>query len=120
MRQSLLLFILLLSAPLLRAQDDDDTFSPGKLESISKNMKAIWSDADPDFAVSTIPSKWKDESAVIIAQKTRFSFDKDANKLAVYEITRRRIYLNDRDAVNAFSSIYFRIGSDNDGAGIKI
>jgi hypothetical protein len=102
------------------AQGDDDTFSPSKLEDIAKNMKAVWNDADADFAVTTIPGKWKDESGVIIAQKTRFSFDKDANKLAVYEITRRRIKLNDRDAVNSYSSVYFRIGSSNDGAGIKI
>jgi len=102
------------------AQDDDDTFSPSKLESIAKNMKQVWDDPDPDFAVSAAPDKWKEESGVILAQKTRFSFDKDANKLAVYEITRRRIKLNDRDAVNSYSSVYFRIGSSNDGAGIKI
>src|SRR5690349_3383122 len=102
------------------AQDDDDTFTPSKLESIEKNMKPIWEDNDPDFKVSAIPDKWKEESGVIIAQKTRFSFDKDANKLAVYEITRRRILLNDRDAVNNYSSVYFRIGSSNDGAGIKV
>lgn len=102
------------------AQDEEDTFSPSKLESITKNMKMIWDDGDADFTVTTIPDKWKDESGVIIAQKTRFSFDKDANKLAVYEITRRRIKLNDRDAVNSYSSVYFRIGSTNDGAGIKI
>lgn len=101
-------------------QDDDDTFSPSKLESIAKNMKTVWEDPDADFAVSTIPEKWKEESAVIIAQKTKFAFDKDANKLAVYEITRRRIKLNDKDAVNNYSSVYFRIGSSNDGAGIKI
>ncbi len=103
----------------LNAQDDD-TFSPSKLEDIAKNMKTVWGDSDADFSVSAVPEKWKDESGVIIAQKTRFSFDKDANKLAVYEITRRRIKLNDRDAVNSYSSVYFRIGSVNDGAGIKI
>ncbi len=102
------------------AQDEEDTFSPSKLESITKNMKMIWDDGDADFTVTTIPDKWKEESGVIIAQKTRFSFDKDANKLAVYEITRRRIKLNDRDAVNSYSSVYFRIGSANDGAGIRI
>ncbi len=99
---------------------DDDTFSPSKLEAIGRNMKTIWDDADPDFSVSAVPDKWKEESGVIIAQKTRFSFDKDANKLAVYEITRRRIKLNDRDAVNNYSSVYFRIGSAYDGAGIKV
>ncbi|MBL7749450.1 MAG: hypothetical protein JNM19_18560, partial [Chitinophagaceae bacterium] len=102
------------------AQDDDDTFSPSKLEAIAKNMKPVWEDGDADFNTSTIPEKWKEESGIIIAQKTKFAFDKDANKLAVYEITRRRIKLNDRDAVNSYSSVYFRIGSSNDGAGIRI
>lgn len=119
MKKSLYIILLSLITVNVAAQDDN-TFSPSKLESIAKNMKAVWDDADPDFAVSAIPEKWKDESGVIIAQKTRFSFDKDANKLAVYEITRRRIKLNDRDAVNSYSSVYFRIGSTNDGAGIKI
>lgn len=105
---------------ILLAQDDDDTFSPSKLESIARNMKMIWDDPDPDFKISAVPEKWKDESGVIIAQKTRFSFDKDANKLAVYEITHRRIKLNDKDAVNSYSSVYFRIGSSLDAAGIKV
>lgn len=99
---------------------DDDTFSPSRLKDIADNMKMIWNDPDADFTVSAVPDKWKDESGVIIAQKTKFSFDKDANKLAVYEITRRRIKLNDRDAVNTYSSFYFRIGSSRDGAGIKV
>lgn len=99
---------------------DDDTFSPAKLEAIARNMKPVWEDADADFAITGIPAKWNEESGVIIAQKTRFSFDKDANKLAVYEITRRRIKLIDRDAVNQYSSVYFRIGSAYDGAGIKV
>ena len=99
---------------------DDDTFSPSKLESIASNMKTVWNDGDADFTSNTIPEKWKDESGIIIAQKTKFAFDKDANKLAVYEITRRRIKLNDRDAVNSYSSVYFRIGSSQDGAGIKV
>lgn len=104
----------------ITAQTDDDTFSPAKLEAIAKNMKTVWDDTDPDFTVSSVPEKWKEESGVIIAQKTKFAFDKDANKLAVYEITRRRIKLNDRDAVNSYSSFYFRMGSAYDGAGIKV
>ena len=119
MKKTILLLIFSCSVIVATAQDDD-TFSPSKLESIAKNMKAVWDDGDADFNVTAIPEKWKDESGIIIAQKTRFSFDKDANKLAVYEITRRRIKLNDRDAVNSYSSVYFRIGSIYDGAGIKI
>lgn len=118
MKKVLLLLSLIVSVTL--SAQDDDTFSPSKLEAIARNMKTVWDDNDADFSVSTVPGKWKEESGVIIAQKTRFSFDKDANKLAVYEITRRRIMLNDRDAVNNYSSVYFRIGSANDGAGIKV
>ncbi|HMU44770.1 MAG TPA: hypothetical protein PKC72_00315 [Chitinophagaceae bacterium] len=119
MKKISLLFSLLFISFLAIAQDDD-TFSPSKLQSIANNMKTIWDDTDPDFSVTATPAKWDEESGIIIAQKTRFAFDKDANKLAVYEITRRRIKLNDKDAVNSFSSIYFRIGSSNDGAGIKV
>jgi hypothetical protein len=111
-----IIFLLSIAA----SAQDDDTFSPSKLESIANNMKPVWNDPDADFAVIAPPEKWKEESGVIIAQKTKFSFDKDASKLAVYEITRRRIKLNDRDAVNSYSSVFFRIGSSKDGAGIKV
>ena len=117
--KKLFVFLSLIVSFTVVAQDDD-TFSPSKLEAIARNMKTVWDDTDPDFGVTAVPEKWKEESGVIIAQKTRFSFDKDANKLAVFEITRRRIKLNDRDAVNNYSSVYFRIGSANDGAGIKV
>lgn len=110
----------LLFIPIICIAQDEDTFSPSRLKSIEENMRTVWNDNDPDFIVSATPEKWKEESGVIIAQKTRFSFDKDASKLAVYEITRRRIRLNDRDAVNNYSSVYFRIGSTRDGAGIKV
>ena len=120
MKKLLYIFISFFISFAALAQDDEDTFSPSKLESIAKNMKTIWEDGDADFTVIATPDKWKEESGVILAQKTKFAFDKDANKLAVYEITRRRIKLNDRDAVNSYSSVYFRIGSSRDGAGIKV
>ena len=120
MKKVFLITIFSFACCCISAQEEDDTFSPSKLESIAKNMRLIWDDGDADFAISATPDKWKEESGIIIAQKTKFAFDKDANKLAVYEITRRRIKLNDRDAVNSYSTVYFRIGSSNDGAGIKI
>src|SRR3979409_1115112 len=104
----------------IASAQEENTFSQSKLKEIENNMQLVWNDSDADFKVSSIPEKWKDESGVIIAQKTRFAFDKDKNKLAVYEITHRRIKLNDHDAVNSYSSIYFRIGSSRDGAGIKV
>jgi hypothetical protein len=118
--RKIILCLLFISITYGLIAQDDDTFSPSKLESIAKNMKQVWEDGDADFTQTAAPEKWKEESGVIIAQKTKFAFDKDANKLAVYEITRRRIKLNDRDAVNSYSSVYFRIGSSNDAAGIKV
>jgi hypothetical protein len=120
MRKLLSIFILSLFISKNTIAQDDDTFSPSKLESIAANMKTVMSDNDADFTGIATPDKWKEESGIILAQKTNFSFDKDANKLAVYEITRRRIKLLDRDAVNSYSSVYFRIGSSRDGTAIKI
>ncbi len=112
--------MLLFISAIVTAQDNDATFSDSKLKDIAGNMQIVWNDADPDFTVTSMPEKWKEESGIIIAQKTKFSFDKDANKLAVFEITRRRIKLNDRDAVNTYSSFFFRLGSSKDGAGFKL
>ncbi len=112
-------FLTIICAATVTAQDDE-TFSASKLKDIESNMAPVWNDGDADFKTSTIPANWHEQSGVIISQKTKFAFDKDANKLAVYEITRRRIKLNDRDAVNNYSSVFFRIGSARDGAGIKV
>lgn len=119
MKNFLLIIGLTILSTITKAQDDD-TFSPSRLESIAANLNVILNDGDADFKITATPDKWKNESGVIIAQKTNFSFDKDANKLAVYEMTHRRIKLLDRDAVNKYSSVYFRIGSSRDGAAIKI
>jgi hypothetical protein len=120
MKKLIQLFTLLFVSIILNAQDNDATFSDSKLKDIAGNMQIVWNDADADFAITATPDKWKEESGIIIAQKTKFSFDKDANKLVVFEITRRRIKLNDHDAVNTYSSFFFRLGSSKDGAGFKI
>jgi len=120
MRKLVSIFILSFFISKTITAQDDDTFSPSKLENIAANMKTVMSNNDADFTSIATPDKWKEESGIILAQKTNFSFDKDANKLAVYEITRRRIKLLDRDAVNSYSTVYFRIGSSRDGAAIKI
>jgi len=76
MRKIIILLSCSLISLLVIGQDDEDTFSPSKLESIAKNMKTIWDDGDADFTITATPEKWKDESGVIIAQKTKFAFDK--------------------------------------------
>ncbi|MBK7562127.1 MAG: hypothetical protein IPI68_11630 [Chitinophagaceae bacterium] len=69
MKKLLYIFISFFISFAALAQDDEDTFSPSKLESIAKNMKTIWEDGDADFTVIATPDKWKEESGVILAQK---------------------------------------------------
>jgi len=89
--------------------------------SLQSNMDAIWRESDPDFAPNKIPQKWEGASGVIIAQKTKFTFDKaSADKLNVYETGHRKIKLLDKDAVDRFSEFYFRRGHANDGFALHI
>lgn len=89
---------------------------------LQANMDAVWKDADPNFSTNQIPAKWSTFSAVILAQKIKFIFDKTsgADKLNVYETVHRKIRLMDKDAVNNFSEFYFRSGHPNDGFSLHI
>jgi hypothetical protein len=87
-----------------------------------KNMTAVWAEADADFNNGTVPEKWAGFSGVILAQKTKFVFDKDSrgDKLNVFETCRRKIKLLDKGAVSTYSEFYFRKGHVNDGFGLHI
>jgi hypothetical protein len=72
----------------------------------------IFETADPDFEVKDIPEKWKNESAVIICQKTSYLFDKVLGtsgeaSITQKEVVRKRIKLLDRAAVEEYSEFYF-------------
>lgn len=90
--------------------------------SLERNMDATFKSNDPSFAPNQVPDKWKGFSAVIIAQKTKFIFDKSggSDKLDVYETGRRKIKLQDKDAVDTYSQFYFRRGHANDGFALHI
>ncbi len=89
---------------------------------LQSNMDAVWNDRDANFISNQVPEKWAGFSAVIIAQKTKFLFDKGSgsDKLNVYETTRRKIKLLDKDAVKNYSEFYFRNGHENDGFALRI
>ncbi|MBS1509432.1 MAG: hypothetical protein JST86_01225 [Bacteroidetes bacterium] len=89
---------------------------------LQSNVDAVWKEADPSFSNNQVPEKWKGFSGVILAQKTKFVFDKNSgtDKLNVYETTHRKIKLLDKDGVNSFSEFYFRRGHDNDGFALHI
>ena len=89
---------------------------------LQANMDAVWNESDANFSPKQEPEKWAGFSAVIIAQKIKFVFDKNSgtDKLNVYETTRRKIKLLDKDAVKNFSEFYFRRGHENDGFALRI
>ena len=99
------------------------------LDNIENNAKSIWGENAPAFASATIPEKYKDESAVIIGfkrtvnidKKTRMGFfSKGERSLIFYENVRFKIKLNDKNAVQAFTEIYFRYNDKEDGFSARV
>jgi Domain of Unknown Function with PDB structure (DUF3857) len=73
-----------------------------------KQLEKVFGKNDPDFELREVPAKWKNESAVIIAQKLLMNFRR-INSQNIYqtEISRRMILLKDRSAVEQFSEFYY-------------
>ena len=94
------------------------------IEVIERNAVTYWNAAPSDFAVNTVPDKWKNESAVIIGYKRSITFDKKVSggwlsssksNVLFYETVRFKIKLQDKNAVSSFTEIYFRYGDKTDG-----
>lgn len=66
----------------------------------------IYGDTDPDFQVTEVPEKWKNESAVVLAQKVKYTYDYSGSYIRGEEIFHRRIKVLDNAAVNTFSVLY--------------
>ncbi len=99
------------------------------LDNIEENAKALWTENTPAFANNTVPDKYKDESAVIfgfkrsvtIDKKSRMGFlSKGERSLLFFENVHFKIKLNDRNAVKAFTEVYFRYSDKVDGVSAKI
>jgi len=105
----------------VKAQDFiDEDF----LENIETNAKFVLTESAAAFSVSETPAKWNDESAVIIGYKRSILFDKKNSggfftarqkNVFFFEKVRFKIQLHDRNSVDAFSEIYFRYSSKEDG-----
>ena len=65
----------------------------------------MWGDLDSDAQVSTLPDKWKDESAVILYRSERYEYRKQVINNVVNEDSyfRQRVILLDQTAVNDYS-----------------
>jgi len=114
MKKSILTFILLLVIPAsLIAQSKAEQ----KAEAEAKKLRdKIYNSGDKDFDISVAPEKYKNEPAVILCQKLTQVFDKsgvdmvisNSKSLETSEILRKRIKLQDKSAVQAFSEFYFK------------
>ena len=74
---------------------------------------------EKEFTVTDIPEKWKNESAVIIGQKSEYQFTRLASGkrftpvVRIREFVHKRIRLQDKNALDKFSTFYYvTMGSD--------
>lgn len=105
----MLFFFLLLTGSRLLAQ------APAVGETIEK-----------EFSVTDIPEKWKNESAVIIGQKSEYLFTRLASGrrytpvVRIREYVHKRIRLQDKNALEKFSTFYYVTMGKDGSAEYKI
>lgn len=75
-------------------------------------LNAVFGETDKDFAVTSVPDKWKDKSYVVICKKNYISLyhRKGSNKTArrIKGLSRNRIKLQNSSAVELFSKFFFQ------------
>lgn len=67
---------------------------------------------EKEFDVTAVPDKWKNESAVIIGQKTEYLFSrvtagKNVYVVRIQEYVHKRIKLQDKNSLEKFSTFYY-------------
>jgi len=81
-------------------------FSDAQQPSFGENI-------ENEFKVTTVPEKWKNESAVIIGMKEEYLFKRQVAKgrttagVQIKEYVHKRIKLQDKNAIEEFSTFYF-------------
>lgn len=118
-------FILIACGILLSILAQAQTFiDEDFLDKIEANASFMLNEPDAAFKNNQIPSKWDKESAVVIGYSRSILFDKQSRggfmtrreqSLWFFEKNRFKIKLNDKNSVQAFSEIYFRYGTKEDG-----
>jgi hypothetical protein len=95
------------------AQDDNLTPSQRRAQKkLDQQNQNVFGDDDPAFKVITIPDKWKNESAVVIAQNVEFDYYTSMGTANYDEIVRRRVMLLDKSAVDEYSTFTFLPGQE--------
>jgi hypothetical protein len=94
------------------------------VEIIGKNARPYMDEKIAAFEVKTVPEKWKNESAVIMGYRRSITFDKKVSggwisstksNVFLYEKVRFKIRLQDKNALERFTEVYFRYGDKQDG-----
>lgn len=82
---------------------------PGWCQKNSKKIKKrMWQNSESAFAVTKIPKKWENESAVVIAKSVDYEYMASNTGIFSYVYTHYRIKLLDKKAVKEFSELSFK------------
>jgi hypothetical protein len=115
----LFLFISIFQSAIAQNYIDDDF-----MDNIDANARFMFNETSQPFKENIVPEKWKNESATIIGFSRSVLFDRKSSggffsrkerSLYFLEKVRLKIKLNDNNSVQAFSEMYFRYGSKDDG-----
>jgi hypothetical protein len=118
------LFILWLLLIASRPGKAQEMINEDFLDNIETNAKFILEETAPAFSINAVPDRWKKESATVIGYKRSILFDKKSSggfftakdrSVYFFEKVRFKIKLNDNNAVENFSQIYFRYSEKEDG-----
>ncbi len=110
MKNLFLIFSLLIAFPFVSFSQDDNPLEYYKL---------VLGESDNDFEVMEAPTEWKDESAVILCQKTYISFlgNKRRKGTKTKGITRKRVLIQDQTALDDYSEYHYQ---SSDAVGLFI
>ncbi len=84
--------------------------APQVLDAQSKKVPLktkIWGKKDAVFSNTTVPEKWKEESAVILFQDYKYTFDKRGSYVLAERTFHTRVALLDNNAVTEYSEFSF-------------
>src|SRR5436190_10522761 len=119
MKIALMLTIFSLSALSILAQKDKDNDERKDYVKMKEELnEKIFGSVDPYFKDNRLPDQYKDESAVILAEKhtiesdSKFKyhigfFASTGPKFYFYDIFRRKIMINDQSSLKEFSELTF-------------
>jgi len=93
---------------------------------IFSQAPALGVNIEDEFKLTTIPEKWKNESAIIIGQKTEYLFTRVvagrnySTVVRINEYVHKRIKLQDKNALEKFSTFYYVTMGKDGNAEYKI